>query len=323
MEYNPLVSVCIITYNQEEYIEKCLQGAVNQNFKGNFEIVIGEDHSTDRTRDICKQFSRNYPDRIKLLERSENLGVMKNFISTLSCCQGKYIAICEGDDYWTDNSKLQKQFDIMEENINIDLSFHQCDILENTTVTPKIKSKIFPKYKHQDIIKLEDVLKGGGGLIPMASIFFRSSILEQYLSQVGKYSGGHYLLQVMGSLNGAIFLKYNMAVYRVNSSTSVIKNVKNNSAYYEIWIKNHIEKLEDFKEIAGMKYGDLIDSLIIKEKMNAFRSFKISKDYRIELYEELYKSNHLSQGDRIKFYLIYKNESLKKLVEKIYRLMKN
>ncbi|QYA26032.1 glycosyltransferase [Gramella sp. MT6] len=322
MDSKPLVSICIITYNQENYIEECLKGAINQNFNGKFEIVIGEDNSTDKTGQICKEFSLKYPNRVRLLKRAENLGVMKNFISTLMSCKGNYIAVCEGDDYWTDNYKLQRQFDVMEKNPSIDLSFHQCDLLDSGKTPPIIKTKQFPKYENMEVVGLHDVISGGGGLIPMASIFFRTTIMEHYLKYVGNYSGGHYLLQVIGSLNGAIFLKQNMAVYRVNSSTSVIKNVKNNSANYESWIDNHIKKLEDFKSITGPKYSNLINSLILKEKMKAFRSFKTSKEYRDDLFKELTYNRSITYVDFIKFYLIFKNENIERFAEKIYRLIK-
>ncbi|MCM4157120.1 glycosyltransferase [Gramella sp. AN32] len=321
IEDTPLISVCIITYNQEDYIEKCLKGAIEQNFKGEYEIVIGEDYSTDKTREICKKYSKNYPDRIRLIERPENIGVMKNFISTLILCRGKYIAICEGDDYWTDTNKLQKQFDAMEKNLDINLSFHQCDILDSTSL-PHIKPKKFTKYQDLEIVGLKDVIRGNGGLIPMASIFFRSSILNNYLKYVEKYTGGHYLLQVIGSLNGALFLQHNMAVYRKNSSTSIIKNVKNNAIHNEFWIHNHIQKLNDFKKITGGNYNNLIDGLILKEKLNAFRSFKISKKYRKELYKELIITRDLSYQDRIIYNLIFKNKYIKKMIEKVYRLLK-
>lgn len=316
----PLISVCIIAFNQEEYIEECLRGAVSQKFNGDFEIVIGEDYSTDKTREICREFDRNYPDLIRLIERSENLGMMGNFISTLRSCQGKYIAICEGDDYWTDNFKLQKQFDAMEQNMNVNLSFHQCDILDSNRL-PKMQTKEFSKYQDLEIIGLKDVISGNGGLIPMATIFFRRKILKDYFKHVGKYSGGHFLLQVMGSINGALFLKRNMAVYRKNSSTSIIKNVKNSSRNYEFWINNHLEKLKDFKEITGNKYNNLIDSIIKKDKINAFRSFKTSKEFRKELYQDLAKDRNLTYGDRLKYHLIFKNNLIKDMTEEIYRFV--
>lgn len=116
MSEKPLVSVLIITYNHEKYIEQAIQGALDQVTNFPFEIVIGEDASTDLTRGICKQFIAKYPDRIRLLLNSQNLGPKSNFIKTLQACHGKYIALCEGDDYWDIKDKLQFQFDFLENN---------------------------------------------------------------------------------------------------------------------------------------------------------------------------------------------------------------
>lgn len=111
-----IVSVCMITYNHETYIKDAIEGVLMQKTNFRIELIIGEDCSTDNTRNICKEYQQNYPDIIKLRLPEKNLGVMTNFIETLNAGSGKYIAICEGDDYWTDPLKLQKQVDFLEKN---------------------------------------------------------------------------------------------------------------------------------------------------------------------------------------------------------------
>lgn len=108
---NPLVSVFIITYNQEKTIAQTIEGILMQ--KGDFtlELVIGEDCSTDKTADVCKKYQEKYPEKIKLLLQDTNQGLLKNYISTLKLCQGKFIGVCAGDDYWIDEHKIQKQLD--------------------------------------------------------------------------------------------------------------------------------------------------------------------------------------------------------------------
>jgi glycosyltransferase involved in cell wall biosynthesis len=110
------LSACIITYNQEQYIAQCLESALAQVVSFDFEIVIGEDKSTDGTLEICRKYAMQYPDKIRLIERETNLGMFGNWTNTFESCTGKYIAICEGDDYWTDPLKLQKQVDFLEAN---------------------------------------------------------------------------------------------------------------------------------------------------------------------------------------------------------------
>ena len=99
---NPFVSICCITYNHEQFIAQALEGFVMQQTNFDFEIVISDDCSTDTTRAIIEKYKEKYPLLFKDVSPSKNLGTMANFKQTLEACAGKYIALCEGDDYWTD-----------------------------------------------------------------------------------------------------------------------------------------------------------------------------------------------------------------------------
>jgi len=110
----PVVSVYMITYNHESYIAQAIEGIMMQQTDFPIELVIGEDCSTDRTREICLEYQDKYPEIIRLLLPEKNIGIYKNSKSTFIECKGKYIAICEGDDYWTDPLKLQKQVYFLE-----------------------------------------------------------------------------------------------------------------------------------------------------------------------------------------------------------------
>jgi glycosyltransferase involved in cell wall biosynthesis len=112
----PLISVFIITYNQEKTIAQTIESVLMQ--KGNFtmELVIGEDASKDHTRQICIDYQKKYPETIKLLLQEGNQGLVKNYIETQQLCTGKYIALCAGDDYWIDDQKLEKQRFFLERN---------------------------------------------------------------------------------------------------------------------------------------------------------------------------------------------------------------
>lgn len=118
-EEQPLVSVTMITYNHEKYILQAVEGVLMQNTNFKIELIIGEDCSTDKTRDIVFKLHKQYPDKIILKLPELNLGVRVNSVSNKLLCKGKYIAECEGDDYWTDPYKLQKQIDILEEDPSI------------------------------------------------------------------------------------------------------------------------------------------------------------------------------------------------------------
>ena len=111
----PQVSVCVITYNHEDYLTQCLDSILNQKTGFSFEVIIGEDASTDGSRKVIESYLLKYQ-QIKLLDKVPNMGAIPNFIRTLEASSTKYIAFCEGDDYWIDELKLQKQFNFLENN---------------------------------------------------------------------------------------------------------------------------------------------------------------------------------------------------------------
>ena len=119
------VSVHMITYNHERFIAQAIEGVLMQQTDFAVELVIGEDCSTDGTRAIVRRYGERYPERIRLLLQERNLGARANALATLNACRGQYIALCEGDDYWTDPTKLQKQVDFLESHPECSLCFHR------------------------------------------------------------------------------------------------------------------------------------------------------------------------------------------------------
>lgn len=108
------VSVCITTFNVAPYIEKCLESVLKQKTDFNFEILIGDDYSTDNTRTILKNYEKKYPDKIKVVYHNENKGVNFNDYTLITKTQGQYIAWCDGDDCWIDEYKLAKQVEFLD-----------------------------------------------------------------------------------------------------------------------------------------------------------------------------------------------------------------
>ncbi|HPD39860.1 MAG TPA: glycosyltransferase, partial [Mesotoga infera] len=119
----PLVSVFMITYNHEKYIAQAIESALMQKTDFNYEIVIGEDCSTDRTREIVVDYANRYPEIIKPILHENNVGAKANSESVRKACIGKYVAILEGDDYWIDPLKLQKQVDFLESHPHFSVCF--------------------------------------------------------------------------------------------------------------------------------------------------------------------------------------------------------
>ena len=122
----PFLSIVTITYNHEPYIRKCIEGVLMQQVNFPIEFIIAEDCSTDGTLAICKEYATKYPNLIQLITSENNVGAIANERRAMKAAKGKYIAFCEGDDYWTDPLKLQKQVDFLEENPEYSVTFHRC-----------------------------------------------------------------------------------------------------------------------------------------------------------------------------------------------------
>ncbi|MGN0187162.1 MAG: glycosyltransferase family 2 protein [Paludibacteraceae bacterium] len=123
---DPLVSINVLTYNQEGFIKETLDSILNQECDFEYEIIVGEDCSIDATRDICIEYQHQFPERIKLVLAEENGGLMVNFVNVCREYRGKYVAGIAGDDYWCDTKKLQKQVDFLEANPEYGVCFTAC-----------------------------------------------------------------------------------------------------------------------------------------------------------------------------------------------------
>ncbi len=143
MQNNPKVSVCVVTYNHEKYIRECLESIVTQKCDFDFEVIVGEDCSTDNTRVIVQEYVDKYPDIVKPLFHKENVGAVNNIILVYSMSQSKYICHIDGDDYTLPN-KLQTQYDILENNADCIICSHDMELIDNNG---KRLNKSFIKYK--------------------------------------------------------------------------------------------------------------------------------------------------------------------------------
>lgn len=174
---NPFVSICCLTYNHESYIRQCLDGFVMQKTKFPIEILIHDDASTDGTQDIIREYEAKYPNIIKPIYQKENQyskGVKVSLVYNYSRAKGKYIALCEGDDYWTDPYKLQKQVDFLESHPNYVMCSHRFDqYYEDRHRLEKEKDDTFQgaDYDLQNLI-------GGKWFTQTLTVMYRRSALD-------------------------------------------------------------------------------------------------------------------------------------------------
>lgn len=130
------LSVFVVTYNQEQYIAQCLSGIMSQVVDFDYEVIVGDDCSSDGTAGICDAFATQYPN-IRVFHHPQNLGHVKNWEFVLNHCTGEYVAMVEGDDYWTDPHKLQRQVDFLDAHQDYVLSFHRVDLVYDDVNHPE------------------------------------------------------------------------------------------------------------------------------------------------------------------------------------------
>ena len=165
------ISVCIITYNHEKFIRRCIDSVLTQIIGEPIEITIGEDFSKDKTRNICREYKEKHPHKIRLIENKSNLGVCTNWINTIQSCSGKYIAILEGDDYWIDENKLQKQYDFME--THPDVAFCYTNAFSFIDGNDEQKEIMIKNKPNQNIFDLDFYINNGCFLTPTLTLFIR------------------------------------------------------------------------------------------------------------------------------------------------------
>jgi glycosyltransferase involved in cell wall biosynthesis len=267
-----IVSVCMITFNQESYIKQAIDSALMQKTSFNYEIVIGEDCSTDNTRKIIEEYRAKYPEKIRLLLNTKNVGAVKNLAETLKACKGKYIALLEGDDYWTSFDKLQKQVDFLECHTNHAICYHATQLVDRNG-TPKV---ILPISKFRKPTSTLHDLLINDSFMATCSTMFRSNLFN-YFPDIFYISNMccDWTLNVLNAENGNIgYLDETMSVYRSSSSEFAWTSKPLNEIY-----KDAIKINEAFDLYFKHKY-----SLLFKDKIAKYYSIiAIDFFYRGEL----------------------------------------
>jgi glycosyltransferase involved in cell wall biosynthesis len=202
----------MITFNHEAFISQAIEGVMMQQNSFPIELIIGEDCSSDNTRKICQEYASKYSE-INLLLSETNLGMMPNLIRTLHACTGKYIAICEGDDYWTDPYKLQKQVDFLDANEDFAICSHRMQTLyEGDDNEPDLSDQNIQK----DISTIEDLAQGNVHIYT-ASCVFRNGLIGKFPDWFYQTPAGDYSLHMLNAQFGKIkSLPDIMGVYRVH-----------------------------------------------------------------------------------------------------------
>jgi glycosyltransferase involved in cell wall biosynthesis len=233
----------MIAYNHEKYIATAIESIVTQKVNFDVELVIGEDFSKDGTRAICEEYAARYPGIINLLPSDKNYGPMGNTIRTLYACKGEYIALCEGDDYWLDNEKLQKQADFLDTNPEYTICFSDVKVVDEMGWNLP-DERYFPKIE-KDTITMEDIILSDVSLIPTATMFFRNILPNPFPDfYYHTFSGDLFLHLFLADKGKAKYLNYKSAVYRnheggLTKSPAQIEKTYNNIFHFYITVNKY------------------------------------------------------------------------------------
>lgn len=266
MEQEMRVSVICNVFNHAPYLRDALDGFVNQQTDFPFEVLVHDDASTDGSQDIIREYEEKYPDIIKPIYQTENQyskGIKITLEYQKPRVKGKYVAICEGDDYWTDPLKLQKQSDFLEAHPDYSMCVNTT-IWEN--MLNKRKLDRFHADEDMDISLEEIIVEKHGRIFQLASVMIRTEIWKQYPAWRLAFPIGDYPLALLAALNGKVrMLADPMTVYRWYSAGSWTSRMDDDARRVQISHKM-IEGLNQFNEATNHRYEDVIAQRIHRHK---------------------------------------------------------
>lgn len=320
-----MVSIICNTYNHEKYIEDALKGFVMQETSFDYEVLVHDDASTDATADIIRRYEQLYPEIIKPIYQKENQysqGVKIGKTFQFPRVRGKYIAICEGDDYWTSPYKLQKQVDVLEKHPEIDICVHKASVMKNG-----IEISLVPITNSEEIFLPEKVIAIGGGGVCTATIMYRSCI-NDCIPKFREKMGFDYTVQIHGSLKGGMYyIPDNMACYRQGTEESWTHSMEENPQKKIAWSKRVLEMLDVLNEDTQDKYNQTIEKKKIEIQFNILRLENQYKKIKQAPYREIYYSYSLKKravmqlSMRFLWFRILKKQ-LKDALPSLYKLCK-
>lgn len=289
-----MVSVLTATYNHEKFIEETIKGFLQQRTNFRVELIINDDASTDKTASIVRKYEKMYPALFVAFYQTENQYSKgkKPFPSFLyPAAKGKYVAICEGDDYWIDDLKLQKQVDYLEQQPETVLCFHKAKVINETG--EEIKGKELSKVSKKVKYRTEDLFKAW--FIPTASVVFRNGILESFPKWFLTIKNGdislYFLLSKFGTMD---CLDGKMSVYRkhsggVSSSVTALEQFATLVFIYKnIMLESDQNLDKEGAKAIETKFAYLLKKTILDSESN-LELFNKSFDVRSLLKLILYK----------------------------------
>ncbi|NMA49405.1 MAG: glycosyltransferase [Tissierellia bacterium] len=311
-----LVSINCITYNHEKYIADALEGFLMQKTNFKYEILLHDDASTDKTAEIIRRYHARYPHLIKPMYQKENQYSKGLRVSLINVARaiGKYIADCEGDDYWIDPYKLQKQFDYMESNPECSMCFHDAILVDNdkTYLGP------FPGHYNRttEVKDIKELI-----FIPTASRVYRKHFLDVQNIPEWYYKSpyGDFASMLICSNHGYIYyINENMSAYRTNVPGSILYNArlrsKKNPEIRIDRLNSRINELLSYNEWSNFKNDSFVKEMILSEE---FKKYSLERNFR-QISSKKYKSIR----QKMKFSIVLKIYTRCFIPRKVYQLLR-
>lgn len=331
MSTDIIVTVVMLAYNHKEWIRQAIEGVVKQETNFKFQLFVHDDCSTDGTTQIIREYAATHPEIVVPFYEVENQYSKKIKLTQtilLPYIKSKYVALCEGDDYWTDNHKLQLQVDYMESHNNCGLCFHNADVVDingkplkgfytktiwkDFDLDAKLRQPEGANFSTEDILRLD--------FTPTASMLYRTEVYNE----LKKYPKTLDLLTrlVSTDMGYAHYINRKMSAYRTGNSASASGILSSEERFYNGYYKLHCELLDCFDENTAHKYHDIIEKVKQRKEVDVYlASLNISKVKKSPVYNELKVGRIFALYAKKYFGCIF--TALKFLRTEIYRIGAN
>jgi glycosyltransferase involved in cell wall biosynthesis len=252
------LSVCIYTYNHEAYIEQAVTSALNQETDFEYEVIVGDDRSTDSTPEILRGLESKNSGRLRVIYREENIGAELNFENTVNACKGEYVAFLDGDDFWTSRKKLALQAAFLDEHLDASFCFHRSRSLNLADPSNEF---IFPPYDPPELSSLDFLLQASNP-VALHTVVARRAHLTGLSTWTRDLKLGDWPLCLMLATKGKIgFLPLEMSRYRVHDGGTWLRIDPHLRVAYVIQMLNRVSSLlsGDEKITAARRRAELTD----------------------------------------------------------------
>ena len=310
-----IVSITCVAFNHENYMNTTLDSFLMQETSFPFEVLINDDVSTDKTVEILKEYERKFPNIVKPVYQTENQ--YSQGINTMAILfpyiKGKYVAFCDGDDYWIDKDKLKIQVEEIEKHSDVDMCFHSTyklvgNVREEVTSRHAENTKVFTP---------QEVILGGGVFCPTASLLFTNRLISSLPSWFNTAIPGDFVSQIMGAARGgALYLDRIMSVYRSGIEGSWTKGeLRKSTEQRRESVNNIADQLKFLDNFFDNKYHKEFNAVIHNDRFDFISMVTNDINVKKEVYSQ-YK-NDFSIFEKLQWHLLFKHQKLIKTLKSI------